>query len=298
MLLNFLCRIKGEIISLRLPEYSGTIPRVIGTFLNENLDYGLSINTYLPFFISQFDMTKIIKENIIRNQTLHFESDYQSVLYHTDVRINNSITFLNLSIYFINQDVNIYGIDHGLALGYHIKDESFSILHQLYQKNIINHLQFSFKNFNEQLEHFFIGGVPNNEHFSLPYKATIKVDETLPTWGFTIDKLIFNGTEYDIGIPAIISSASENFWISDDLYLLFKDIILKNSIEKQLCQLVETSNIRYITCALSELDNRTSLIINNIKFTFSDEFFTQKKMNMIIVIASNCFNLKRKISEC
>ena len=91
--------------------------------------------------------------------------------------------------------------------------------------------------------------------------------------GITIDKLIFNGIEYHIGIPAIISSASENFWISDDLYKLFEDTILKEAIDKQLCQIVETSNIRYITCSLSELGNTTSLIINNILFTFSYEFF-------------------------
>ena len=94
LLLNFLLRIKGDIISLELPEYSGTLPRVIGTFLNENLYYGLSINTYLPFSVTQFDLTKLIKENILRNQTLHLISDFPSVLYHTDLIISIIFQFI------------------------------------------------------------------------------------------------------------------------------------------------------------------------------------------------------------
>ena len=227
-------------------------------------------------------MTKLIKENILRNQTLHLISDFPSVLYHTDLIISSYITFYNLSIYCINQDVySIYEVDQGLALGYHIKDESFSIVHQLYHKNIIEHLKFAFKNLKGKSDRFYIGGVPNNEHLNLPYKATIKVDETLPTWGFTIDKLIFNGTEYDIGIPAIISSASDSLWISDDLYKLFKDVILKEAIEERDCRLLYMEENEYIKCYQTVIGATYSLIINEHNFTFSSEIFDKNRYGII-----------------
>ena len=130
--------------------------------------------------------------------------------------------------------------DKGLALGYHIKDKSFSIVHQLYQRKTIKHLQFAFKDIGLNSGKIYIGGIPNDEHLNLLYKAVIKVDETLPTWGFTIDKIIFNGTKYEINLPAIISTASDVLFISNDLYELFRESILKEAIEQGICHLKQT----------------------------------------------------------
>lgn len=120
-----------------------------------------------------------------------------------------------------------------------------------------------------------IEGVPSNSHLSLPYKCTITIDQTLPTWGFTIEKIIVKGNEYDINIPAIISSASDHFWISDDLYTLFKDIF-RDSLEKGTCELGDIGHEidhkihhkHYLTCNLSELRNTFSLIVKNSIFFF------------------------------
>ena len=81
---------------------------------------------------------------------------------------------------------------------------------------------------------------------NLLYKAVIKVNETLPTWGFTIDKIIFNGKKYNISLPAIISTASDVLFISDDLYELFRDSILKEAIEQGICHLHQTHAYQYI----------------------------------------------------
>ena len=68
----------------------------------------------------------------------------------------------------------------GLALGYHI-EEKFSIVHQLYKNKQIDHLKFALHNISPSLEgSFFIGGIPNEEHLTLPYKGVVKVDESLP----------------------------------------------------------------------------------------------------------------------
>ena len=68
---------------------------------------------------------------------------------------------------------------------------------------------------------------------------------------------------------------------------MFKDTILKDSIEKGECRIANTYYYDYIKCPLSELGNTTSIIINNNKFTFSTEIFKENAFQNG-VIATNC----------
>ena len=185
LLLILYCYVKpnDKILSIKINGYDRYRPKISFTLLIERREVDLYLNTFLPFSIFKFPYSSMKANRIVSKKTLHLDESYPSTLYYTDIKINEDTTITNFSLYNVKPSTTMYYKDKGLALGYHIKDESFSIVHQLYHKNIIEHLKFAFKNFNEQLEQFFIGGVPNNEHLILPYKATIKVDETLPTWG-------------------------------------------------------------------------------------------------------------------
>ena len=280
-LLILVCYAKAKIISIKINGYDRYRPKISFSLPIERRDVDLYLNTFLPFSIFKFPYSSMKANRIISKETLHLDENYPSMLYYTDIMINEETTCTNFSLYNVKPSTTMYYKDKGLALGYHIKDESFSIVHQLYHKNIIEHLKFAFKNLKGKSDRFYIGGVPNNEHLNLPYKATIKVYETLPTWGFTIDKLIFNGTEYDIGIPAIISSASDSLWISDDLYKLFKDVILKEAIEERDCRLLYMEENEYIKCYQTVIGATYSLIINEHNFTFSSEIFDKNRYGII-----------------
>ena len=290
---HFLDGIKGCINSIYLGEYVNFRPTIMMQFVNENTQSNILLNTYLPISVTHLVYSKYRKENLLNNQTLYLGFHYPSVLYKTNILINDKIAINNLLTYNVKKENIVFYKDQGLALGYHIKDESFSIVHQLYKKNMIDHLQFAFKNLYGKSAQFYIGGVPKNENLYFPYKVSIKVDETLPTWGFTIDKLIFNGIEYDIGLSAIISSASDTFFISDDLYNIFDNTILRQSIQKGLCNLRQKDHERYIKCSKSVLSNPTSLIINDITFTFSSEIFSDDNSDYGLV-ASNYYDIPRK----
>ena len=82
--------------------------------------------------------------------------------------------------------------------GYHIIDESYSI------------------------EKLYLGGIPNNTHLTFPYKGILKINETLPTWGFHLNSIIFNNSEYIINQPCIIHSVLTNTFISDDILAVIK----------------------------------------------------------------------------
>ena len=72
----------------------------------------------------------------------------------------------------------------------------------------------------------YIGGVPNNEHIKMIYKGKLKVNETLPTWGFMLRDVIFKNEVYSLNIPTIISSNLLNMFISDEFYEFMVNKIL------------------------------------------------------------------------
>ena len=51
----------------------------------------------------------------------------------------------------------------------------------------------------------------------MPNKGIIKVNESLPTWGFILDSFIFNDTIYDMKIPVIINTALHGMILSEKL---------------------------------------------------------------------------------
>ena len=63
--------------------------------------------------------------------------------------------------------------ERDLSLGYHIIDESYSIVYNLYKTKVIDEYRFAFDQVKEKL---YLEGI-------------LKINETLPTWGFTLIQL-------------------------------------------------------------------------------------------------------------
>ena len=99
--------------------------------------------------------------------------------------------------------------------GYHIIDESYSIVYNLYKTKVIDA-------FDQVKEKLYLGGIPNNTHLTFPYKGILKINETLPTWGFHLNSIIFNNSEYIINQPYIIHSVLTNTFISHDILAVIK----------------------------------------------------------------------------
>ena len=137
----------------------------------------------------------------------------------------------------------------------YIINESYSIIHQLYNTKQISHKQFTFHNINRKLKgSLYIGGIPENSYLSLPNKVIIKINETLPTWGFILDSIIFNDTLYEMKIPVIINTALHG--------------IMHNKIFEYLVDSCNSNKIIYA----SECVNTYSFIIQNTKITFNTDF--------------------------
>ena len=134
----------------------------------------------------------MITEKITNKLEIFIERTYKCEEYMTDIILNN-LQINNLSFYIPNGLTWVR--ESGLALGYHIKDESFSIVHNLFFNKKIEKLQFAFYNlFNKDKGALYIGGIPSDKHKELPYKGIVRVNETLPTWGFKLKNIKYNNS--------------------------------------------------------------------------------------------------------
>lgn len=179
-ILLLFAQIHSKIITIDNIEYIKYRPNILLYFTNEKQTDMSLLNTFLSYSVFKLPKDVLIKENILDKKVLHLDRNYSSVLYRSDFKLNNDALINGTYNYIVNEKDTMLYRNKGLALGYHI-EEKFSIIHQLYKNKQIEHLQFVFNNISPSLEgNFFIGGVPNEEHLTLPYKGVVKVDESLP----------------------------------------------------------------------------------------------------------------------
>ena len=210
--LFLLCRTREEVLSIDIAKYHGKRPEIAISFPSEEKTTVIGLNTFLPFSVIRLTPSLLIADRIKQKETLELDDTYKSVLYQTDFLFNSQTRAHNVLAYNAESSTMYYK-DHGLGLGLRFSDESFSVVHRLYRENAIQRLQFGFHNMNESLGgSFFIGGVPNDGHLQMKFKGVIKVNETLPTWGFSIDEIVINKRKIDVKIPAIISTRADNFY--------------------------------------------------------------------------------------
>ena len=270
ILLFFSLIINAKIIDFTIMQYDNELPTPSVNYPNEKYSTTLPLNTFINVNILwRTFQPKMIKERITNKLEIFIERTYKCEEYMTDMIINN-LKIKNLSFYIPNG--LIWVRESGLALGYHIKNESFSIVHNLFSNKKIEKLQFAFYNlFNKEKGTLFIGGIPSDKHKELPYKGIAKVNETLPTWGFALKSIKYNNSVYQMNIPCIIQSAIDDVFISNDIYQFMAEIVMKQEIESNRCEVKETQFLGESSLQKSIYCFEGSNVLNqSIEFTFEN----------------------------
>ena len=206
ILISFVILTYSKIIQISLDNYSFLIPRPTVSFLRYSL-------------LGQSMKSLMIEKNNKGEGTITLDDTYKVYKYQMALKFDDNAILNNLSVYILSSPSWIRERD--LSLGYHIIDESYSIVYNLYKTKVIDEYRFAFDQVKEKL---YLGGIPNNTHLTFPYKGILKINETLPTWGFHLNSIIFNNSEYIINQPCIIHSVLTNTFISDDILAVIKKI--------------------------------------------------------------------------
>ena len=285
--------INSQSLGFDIVKYDYGRPTIMFSFPNEKIKRHYSLNTFLSF--SAIGLDYINDSNVKqRNITLHLEKDLpNAILYQTDISIEDLITVHNFP-FFMSNSIE-WAREYGISLGYHFEDNSLSIIHSLYSQGMIKHKKFSFHNPNRNLKgHFYIGDLPNNSHKELPYQGVITVNENLPTWGFNLTTVEHNNITYELNIPCILHTAITDAIISNDLYQLLKNRILKSYIDNKTC-VTDSNGIsfyqKYLRCYLQNDDIKDDIYFtfdNSVKMKFSlSDFVIKEKGSVFYDIYSN-----------
>ena len=246
--------IKSDIISFDINYYDSNIPYTQIYFPLHDYFYSIYFNTYLPFTVFYFNLIDHTdKKNHKENTTLYLEGKYEAFKYIIDDIQFDHLHSNNLPIYIsINY---LLQRDFGISLRFRYQDESFSLIHNLYNTNAIDKLQFAFYNTKRGLQSkFFLGGIPHNDHLKFKYKGTLKVSGDNQFWSFGLKSITFHNQKYNINIPTMVHSTIKYMFISDDVYNTLIGNIFNNEISKNLCNqntttyLSDRSKQNYIYC--------------------------------------------------
>ena len=267
ILLFLLYNIRSNVITLPFTRYEMRRPYFI-IYYNDSkstrVPVSMNLNTYLPY--------SIINSNHFTLDTSRIGSDIQIPLedndtyfdYRSDIILSDNTTIVDNYLIYIKKDKIRWISDHGIGLGYHCRNTSFSLIHQLKKNNAINKLQYIFEPHSKDgFLHF--GGIPNKTQLtSMKYKGSIAINETLPTWGFTLTSMFYNNNNFDINTSCIIHSGFYDMIYSNEIFQIMLKIY-KEEIDNQICTIKKNSaNGDYLNCNSPDyIKGSISFSINN-----------------------------------
>ena len=144
----------------------------------------------------------------------------------------------NFSYKVIEKEPSYFiGINH-FPLGFSIKDESMSFIHQLYNKGRITKKGFALY-INESIDKsiIFIGEQPKRliNEFQYNYGISIRVNTNYSNWGCTINSISFGEEFYQIERYAYFQGAKQKIWIPRKVYSFLESTLFKPYLANYTC---------------------------------------------------------------
>ena len=192
------------------------IPRTVISFIDEEFVISTYINTYLPY--SLLDDTTIKSHKLSRYESKNISLEHTIESFLMKEKINfGTYSISNYMFYY--SDFIRFIPDYGIGLGYKFENDSFSLVHLLYNTSQIDKKLFAFQSFNDSMEldekRFFVGGITNNAHLKSKYKGYCDVEDNYKTWGCNLTKISYNNTNYEVNIYSIFHSSFGDFICSN-----------------------------------------------------------------------------------
>ena len=198
------------------------------------------VNTFLPFSLFEPSL-KLNKKSAVKKSidiSLSYNKTYD--------QYTTSLSYHSLEIdkySFLYGDISSFKPDNGFSFGRLFEDESFSIVHQLYNSHQIKYKTFAFKS---NLEHIngkiYFGGIPDDKDYQ--FKGFCKVDNTFPNWGCNLTQMKYNDTSVSFNNYALFHSGFYGLLYSDNVFDFIANVVFKNEIENKICYIEEISERR------------------------------------------------------
>lgn len=239
IIIMFFRQIKSEkIISMRLNLLGDLIKPIIE---GENELWSLPCNTYLNFSVF-YQLKTIQPSNLGEKVRINIQNNLECNSYFSDVIYENiSIPHLNM---FICEGL-VPSYNRGLGLGYKFTNESFSFIHQLYYKNYIDNLRYTFELQEKLLKYIHFGGIPNNRFTQTLYQGYCNVEEKYFSWGCMLSGITVNGVSYPFTAYSIFQPSFGHTIFSDEIFYFITKVLLKDLFDQDQCKLHNGDQLVY-----------------------------------------------------
>ena len=249
LILICICFIHNEkIVSFELKDENFKYS-VYPIFSNQgNITFTAYINTILPFsvFNDYHDLVSLLKANWIKTERIHLIENFDVSHYKTSFEIQN-IPIIDYSLY-LSTDIIQYYPDQGIGLAYKFEDNSFSIVHNLYKRNIIEHLTFTIESHRENKNASIHFGYIDMD-FNSKFKGVLNVNDDIKYWGSMLNGITFNNTYYEMNSYSIINTCINDLFYSDEIFDFVFNVILSDYIKDGICYKNTTDiGLSYLIC--------------------------------------------------
>ena len=271
-------------------------PALFTNFTNDNNTGLLLLNTFNPYTILDKDSYKVLNTSFILNETtISLKTTFDAFEYHNNIEINE--TKVNNYIFYIAK-VSLWYPDQGIGLGYRYDNESYSLVHLLYnaKKIVLKQFAFTFTN-NSESGSVFFGGVPKNVHIGLPYQGYCKVNDNYNKWGCNITNLKYNNKDIEYTGNPIFHSLFYGVFYSEKLFDILIDNIFTRAINQTECTLDFTAEgSKTLYCKeIKEFNDTFEIDFGNLTMKFPiSHLFEKRNESYRSIFFSNPYDFYNK----
>lgn len=250
-------------LSLGNPAQNVTLPVIQTIPFTWTSDYHFTSPTPLSYKNTIF-INKIPYKGELMTETVGLEEE-------------KKIDFFN---FYMVGDYTVYSDNkNGFSFSYRYENNSFSIIHMLYQNNLISYLSFGFVPETSQHGTFYFGHIPEKKLKNFTNKVSLKVNENYISWGTEVDAIYFgNKNEKNYFFEnkennkyGFFESGNEYIRVPDYYWSFLIENVFRKLIDNSVCFILNKKRINYICCKNNNLSHlqKMNFVFGNVTFSIS-----------------------------
>ena len=253
--------------------------------------YSLTVNTALPFSI----INPVYKKTLYKEDQYHVKIDQKYISSYQYVHSNKNINLFNKTIsnmiYYTQSEDDLY-LHNQLGMQYKFPNDSYSIIHVLYNIHLIKNKQFAFSHNNKEKEDsLYIGGVNDKLIRRIKNKGRCDVNEKRDEWSCKLSS-IYNNISFDINNDILINTGFEDMIYSNRIFYFFEGVFLDKEYKSKECATIKEIPFKSIQCSLPSIQSHEEVLKVSIGSMVIDLPFKSLFVDSLLTIHENPYNTK------
>ena len=228
----------------------------------------LEINTNK---ITSFIDGKLFNHTLSKSGTLLekvpqiIEGRVQNTIKYSDtISFENDIIIDNFLLYIVNDTLYLSERDKNIAFGYSFNDTAFSLIHMLYQKQLISHKKFGFvfTYYRGWIQkNIFLGSIPLDRLTGYQYHTSLDVKHKQIGWNVCMKKVKINNNYLYLTNTVVIINTVQFYTIfNNEIFDLLCATTLSPYLQNKKCERFDKISHSYVRCYDQDIMDNLGMI--------------------------------------